>query len=166
MIPTNSAELLKEPEGLYRNDIKLGLFSAGRNRIFLKDIWTEKSIVYEGGHPHLLSTGKWFDRLHGSLRRKHDPDMTLERFVADLRRDAHIGIEFGHHHFSEIRYAAIQHTPEQGTQFAWLICPYTEHNFEIISGIFSRSYGSRPESFPVSDANRQYYERLRRDYSW
>ena len=136
---------------MYRNQINLNSKSIEENKTFLTALYNSED---------LERARKWFDKLDCSvsITRQDDPDMDLEKFL-DLMVDTfNIGIQIGSPFSQEIRYCAYSTLGENPERFAWIECPYSEHNYSIVSRLFKQVYGQDIESIPVPDSLQQYHQ--------
>lgn len=101
-----------------------------------------------------------------ALRRQHDIKMGIEKFVSlmDGRLDTaklQVGSIYSRRP-NEINHVLIvSNIPRKKRvvdKFAWLECPYTGKNYEIVSSLFEESFGKRLESIEVPYYLKPYYE--------
>ncbi len=137
---------------MQRNQIKLGNRSVEKNRDFLRALY---------GTNDLERARKWFDILDSSVSvaRQDDPNMTLEAFL-DLMTDSfHIVLQTGSPFQDQIRYCA-SNIREEPNRFAWVQCPYNEHNYGVVSSLFEQVYGQNIDLIPVPESLRQYHKQF------
>lgn len=121
-----------------QTQISLGNKSVEQNRTFLNALYRSEDL--EGAR-------KWFDRLDYSVSplRQRDQEMTLENYLSLITDRFHIVLQLGSPFPGLIRYSASGSDPRGVTHFAWLECPFKEHNYDLISGLFNATYGQNIE---------------------
>jgi hypothetical protein len=145
-----------------------------RNRIDLRDMGMRqnKKFMKSLHKASLEDTVIWFDRLdcEVSIQRRPKPEMDLKKFTSLMKKDniQHIKLQIGEI-YKGMREDNIEHDvsvsiyPEpyhRISEFAWLRCPYTQHNYDIVSKLFEAAYGRRLESVEVPDYLKPYYAML------
>ncbi len=121
-----------------QTQISLGNKSVEQNRTFLKALYQSEDL--EGAR-------KWFDRLDCSVSplRQRDQEMTLENYLSLITDHFHIVLQLGSPFPDLIRYCASGSDSRGVTRFAWLECPFKEHNYNLISGLFNATSGQNIE---------------------
>jgi hypothetical protein len=134
-----------------------------RNQLFLEDRTNEENKNFLKGlydNNGLVATIKWFDILDGSSIRRHlDKDMTLDAFLKLMNGDYLIRLQIGSPTPDEIRYLADVRY-ERTNRFAWLECPLTKHNYNVVARLFKKTFGQNMESVEVSDHLKAYNKSL------
>lgn len=132
---------------MQRNQIFLEDRANEENKNFLKELYNSKRLVL---------ADRWFDMLGGSyMRRQLDKDMTLDNFLKQMEGKYLIRLQIGSPTPNEIRYCArlLSAKPER---FAWMTCPLTKHNYNVIDGLFKKAYGQDIASVEVTDSIKEY----------
>ena len=126
---------------MQRNQINLNDRSVEANRDFLRALY---------GAEDLQNARRWFDKLDilVSSSRQRDTDMTLDKFLDSMTDKFHIVLQTGHPIEDQIRYCASS-MGERPEIFAWVECPYNDHNYSIVSNLFNQVYGQELDSIPV-----------------
>ncbi|MFH1668642.1 MAG: hypothetical protein ABIA62_01830 [Candidatus Woesearchaeota archaeon] len=141
---------------VYVNQVMLDKKGVRKNREFLRAIYTSED---------LEDVSRWFDFLHAevSFRRQPDPNMTLDRFVRLMGKDTYIPLQIGSPGPYEIRYCA---SVDDGVRrHFFLECPYTEWNFDVVSGLYLQAFGVRLEDEPERPGLHHYYEWRKNNYN-
>ena len=125
------------------NQINLSDMPVDANRNFLRALYTAND---------LQDARRWFDKLDSSVSssRQRDPDMSLDEFLGLMTNRFNIVLQIGSPIEEEIRYSASS-LGERVERFAWTECPFTDHNYNIVSGLFNESYGRNIDSIPVPE---------------
>ena len=127
---------------MQRNHINLNDRPIEANKDFLRALY---------GAEYLQDARRWFDKLDTSVSwsRQRDTDMTLDKFLGSMTDKFHIVLQSGHP-FDDIRYCASS-MGERPEIFAWVECPYNEHNYGIVSNLFNHVYRQELDSIPVPE---------------
>ncbi len=141
---------------VYVNQIMLDRKSVKNNLLFLKALYTSE---------RLEDVRKWFDMLDASQswKRQPDPEMTLDKFIELFDSSTHSPLQIGSPTPGEIRYCA---SVDDGVRrHFFLECPYTEWNFDVVSGLYIQAFGSLLEDEPVQPGLREYYAWRKKNYN-
>tara|TARA_Y100000310_G_scaffold330357_1_gene401845 strand:+ start:7638 stop:8057 length:420 start_codon:yes stop_codon:yes gene_type:complete len=138
---------------MQRNQINLGNMFVEKNKEFLKALY---------GTEDLERARKWFNALDCSVSfaRQNDPDMNLGRFLDLITDSFHIVLQTGSPSPDEIRYCASGSDDQRVDRFAWVECPYNEHNYGVVSLLFEKVYNQKIDSIPVPESLRQYHKQF------
>ena len=128
---------------MQRNQINLNDRSVEANKDFLRALY---------GAEDLQNARRWFDKLDisVSLSRQRDTDMSLDKFLDSMTGNFHIMLQTGQPIEDEIIYCASS-IGDKTEKFAWVECPYTGHNYGIVSRLFNQFYGQELDSIPVPE---------------
>ena len=133
----------------YVNQIHLAQKGEENNREFLVSLYNNKQ---------LEEVSKWFDKLDCSIaiRGESDRDITLDEFVKGIDPKSFIILQLASPNPFDIRYCA-SYRSKGIKRFAWVTCPYNDNNFDVISGLFKKSFGCRLEDEPIPKVLLGYY---------
>jgi len=143
---------------VYVNQIQTISYGVAKNRRFLKSLYLSDKLSNQPSNELFGEVNKHFDILDCTVssQRKHDKDMTLDKFLKLIKKDTYITLQFGSPVPYEIRYRA---NIEDGIRKTLFIeCPYNDDNYQIVSALFENSFGIRLEDIPVVAGLREYYE--------
>ncbi len=132
----------------YVNQLKLIEKGVKKNRDFLKSLYECET---------LTEANKWFDKLEGKVQREPDSDMTIAKFLKHMSRKSYTIFQLASPTPFEIRYCAMYRDDAARRHF-FLECPYNDHHFEIVSGLFTEAFGTRLEDEPVPEGIIDYYK--------
>lgn len=136
---------------MQRNQIGLEDRPLKKNKEFLKGLYETSDLV---------GVRRWFDKLEGSIERKYDPNITLEKFLDLMTESFFIVLQTGSPFLDDIRCCS-RGSDDQGSEvFAWIECPYNEYNYNVVSGLFKEVYDQDVDSIPVSEALKLYHKRF------
>ncbi len=139
---------------VYVNQLHLMKYGVKKNKHFLQQMYD-----FEG-------MAKSFSMLDSSVswKRSEDTDMTLDKFLELIDSKSDFLLQLASPEPFEIRYAACLYTGAiRRTLF--IDGPYTPENFDLVSKLYSESFGVRLEDEPVRDGLVEYYlERTRAGY--
>ena len=111
-----------------------------KNRAFLRAMYSNKE---------LDNADRWFDKRDNSIPRETDLEMNLERYLRLMNASFYIRLQIGSPDPDKIRCGARGDDKEGTDRFLWIIAPYTEKNYDIVSQIFKRTYKTELGSLGV-----------------
>ncbi len=133
---------------IYINQIHLIQKGIKQNRKFLKSLYNCEE---------LSDANKWLD-CSKSGHRIPDNKMTLEKFLKQINQKTYIMLQIGSPDPFDIRYGAfIWDTSTRKN--AYIHCPYSANNFNIIEELYENSFGSKLTGEPIPDEPLEYYQR-------
>lgn len=139
---------------VYVNQIHLIKKGAKKNKKFLR-------LLYNNAE--LEKVCRWFDKKFGSsasIAGQSDKDMTLDKFLKGINSKSFTVLQLASPDPFDIRYCAVfRDYSKKIKRFAWITCPYSDYNFNIISKLYEESFGSNLEDEPVLEGLLEYYEK-------
>ena len=111
-----------------------------QNRAFLRAMYSNKE---------LDNANRWFDKRDNSIARETDLEMNLERYLRLMNASFYIRLQIGSPDPDNIRCGARGDDKEGIDRFLWIIAPYTEKNYDIVSQIFKKTYKTELGSLGV-----------------
>lgn len=136
---------------MQRNKLSLGNRTNEENKKFLKGLY---------GNNNLMSTREGFDILDDDFEeRQSDKDMTLDSFLVRMKGKYIIRLDIGSPFPEKISYC-VNLFYDKPERFAWVDCPLTRHNYDVVAGLFKKAYGQDIESVEVPDSVKEYNKRL------
>ena len=133
-----------------RNQIFLNQRELKENKLFFKEMFQTNNFI---------DSYKWFDELKNSIAREVDNEMNLERFLRLIEPGFYIILQTGSPQEDMIRYCVRGWNEEQIGKFAWLECPYNQHNYDIVSNLFHDVYGDDLDSVPLPKSLEEYHKK-------
>jgi hypothetical protein len=124
---------------IYINQLHPIKFGIEKNKQFLKELHKTEELV---------DVSMWFDKRENSIARMPDRDMSLEKFIDLMDENAMISLQFAYPDPKSIRYC-IRQPDRPASRFAWVDCPYNEHNFNIFSQLYEQIFKKKIEEEPV-----------------
>ncbi len=139
------------------NQIELIGKGIKKNKVFLEK-------VYNSG---LEEMRKWFDKLDcsASFSRQADPDMNLEKFLKLIDKESSSMLQINSPVPDKIRYSVVLYHPKSIRRHAWIECPDSQSNIDMISDIYRQSFGCELKDEPVPKGIIEYYEWRKKHYS-
>ena len=117
---------------MQRYQIYLGDRPLRQNKLFLRAMYNSQE---------LEEASRWFDKKnYPPLARQPDKEMTLDSYLRLMTPSFHVILQTGSPDFDKIRCCA-RGSDKQGIErFLWIISPFTDRNYGIVSEIFKRIY--------------------------
>jgi hypothetical protein len=140
----------------YINQIHLEEKGVEKNKDFLVRVYTNEE---------LKGVTSFIDKLDcsESWARQEDPSMTLERFIELVDDKTHFLLQINSPTPDEIRYAAVLWYSGI-RRHAFVECPFTQWNFDVVSRLYLQSFGVRLVDEPVPEGLEEYYEWRKANY--
>lgn len=111
-----------------------------QNKAFLKALY---------GNHDLENAIKWFDkRDYAAIRREFDKGMTLDSYLRLMTPSFHAVLQIGSPDLDKIRCCTRGDDRQEIERFLWIIAPFTEQNYGVVSQLFRRIYRQELESIP------------------
>lgn len=139
----------------YVNQIHLIEKGVEQNKEFFKSLYT---------CDELENVEKWFDKLsEGSIRRRIDKDMTLDKFIENIDSNTYIILQIASPDPLNIRHVVHFNDPNN-SWYGWIACPYSDHNFNVLESIYNKTFGCNLKDEPVPKVLLTYHQqRIRED---
>lgn len=139
---------------IYINQLSPKKYGVKRNQEFFRGMFNGE----------FKEVNKWFDKLSCVyVNRRLDPDMNFETYIGIINKQSMIRLQLASPDPNKIVYAIISKYKLIESVF-FLNCPYTDENFELVSGLYRESFGIKLEDEPVLEGLVEYYTRRVNNY--
>ncbi len=137
---------------MQRNQLNLDDRPLRQNKAFLRAVYNNQKIE---------DVIRWFDKVEGSSgQRQTDEKMTLDRYMRLMTPSFYAVLQTGSPIPDEIRCCS-RGVDKQGVErFLWVIAPYTERNYVVVSTLFKKFYKEDLDKIPVLGSLQQYHRRM------
>jgi hypothetical protein len=135
---------------IYINQLRLMGKGLDKNKDFFKEIYATEDFI---------DSKRWFDVLDGTMDRKLDENMTLDKYLNLFDRNAITTLQLASPRPDEIRYL-VSDNINGIIHYAFIEMPYNELNFDIIAKSYQDAFGKRLEDEPTAKGLVEYYKRL------
>jgi len=125
-----------------RNQIHLEDRPLRQNKAFLRAVYQNQE---------LENVRKWFEKLdHSAMESKIDRGMTLDSYLRLMTPSFYVILQTGSpFEDNTIRCCAGGRDRQGDFRALWVISPFTEKNYGIVSGLFERIYKQDLDSLPI-----------------
>jgi len=130
---------------VYVNQIDLTEKGVEENKKFLGLLYNNEELV---------GAFKRFNKVDCSMAERLDKEMTLDKFLERIDSESSIKFQLASPKPSDIRYCAsfIDFSKNIEKQ-VWVICPYNDNNFKVVSRLYKEAFGCKLEDEPVPEAS-------------
>jgi hypothetical protein len=140
---------------VYVNQIDLQRYAPKKNRVFFGLLYSNAT---------LTDVKKWFDITGWNISetRQVDQEMTPERFSKLIDKKAFINLQLASPRPQDIKYCVRltdRLTDKEIERFAFVIFPYTDNNFQVVSRLYKQAFEQELEKEPVPTGLLEYYRK-------